>query len=291
MAMDRRQPKPMVQDGQHRLAAVVAAQELLDKLREMDPLEREALIEDGSSYQGILNDKGELLNELRVPAAFFVGMDPRNFAAIDDVLLRNANQLFTQAGEKHGGTLQTAARLITAFRSRDPRARIRKRLTNIDSMEVLKEGKDHLRKGAQIANTHARKIPLSNGVLAAAYYLIGTANGFDNRFVEAFWHGVINGVRQGTRYMLDDDDPRQALRTTMSEKKEKGRMPRPIDQLGIVITAWNNLVTGKHVRRMRWADGADLPELLICADRGPNASATPRSLVGEIDNLAEAASE
>lgn len=293
MAMDRREPTPMVQDGQHRLAAIDLAGDLLDQLRDMPDDERERLLASGAKdgrYAGILKPGSttELVDELKVPVSFYVGMPEENFAAIDDVLLRNASQLFTQAGEKNGGTLASAARLIHAYRTSDPRQRLRRRITNQDTLAILAEnGGDQLRKAASLANSHARK-KASTGVyaFAAAHYLLGEANGHDNVYVKAFFDGVLNGYRvsaDGTRVMLDDDDPRQALRVTMQDKLQQGKMPRPIDQLGIYITAWNMMVNGRHKRRITWYAGtSEIPKIDVCPDKGPNASAPPRALGTEV---------
>lgn len=242
-----------------------------------------AKVQDGQHRLAAIRDAGELIEDLKVPVAFFVGMAVENFKAIDDVLLRDAKQLFTMAGEKNGGTLRTATRLIIAYRSGDPRFRARRRINNMDSLNVLELGADQLRIAASVANSHGKKVDgLSHGPFAAAHYLLHTTNGADNPIVEAFFHGLLNDVRLDSNTKLPDDDPRKALRTTLLNFKLKGSTPRPLDQLGLIIQAWNYMVLGKGVRTFRWTNTSDIPEILLCQLDGENASAIPRALVGEI---------
>jgi hypothetical protein len=80
----------MLQDGQHRAAAIVEA--------------------------------GDVSQEpIRVPVAVFVGMPLENFKAIDEGRLRTAKQLFSKAGEKNATCLQTCVRLVHYHRDGDAR--------------------------------------------------------------------------------------------------------------------------------------------------------------------------
>lgn len=272
-----------VQDGQHRMAAIVAAQKLIDALKEdleAGRITLDALVKLLKTDLNFLQKV--LLEGVRVPAAFFVGMAPENFAAIDDVLARDAGQLFTMAGEKNGATLRGATRLVIAVKSGDARDAHRKRISNLEIMAAGNAGGEQLRRMASIANSHARKPKIGVAGFAAGMYLIGEKNGFDNLYFEAFMQGVISGLKTGTRTILDDEDGRRALRETILDKKAKGETFRALDQVGLIITAWNYLVQGKHTRKFRWAKTQDIPEIRVCHDRGPHASAVPRDLVGEV---------
>lgn len=290
-AMDRHEPSPRVQDGQHRMAAIVAAGQLLQRLKEMPEFERDELLaggrdEDGVQVQfrGLVDADGKLIDQLRVPAAFFVGMAEENFAAIDDVMLRNAAQLFTQAGEKNGATLQMAAGLIHYYRDGGKARRSKKKRTStLELMALANKCGDPLRHAAAVANSHARKAWIGVGPFAAAMYLIGEENGHNNKFVRAYFEGILTDMKVGTRTKLYNDDPRAAVRNTMWKKKEKKeRTPTP-DQLGILLTGWNLLVAGRNMQSIRWTQGAELPDILNCPD---TLSKPPRALTGDaLDEL------
>lgn len=249
-----------VQDAQHRLAAIVKA--------------------------------GEIVPDLKVPVAFWVGMPPENFKSIDEGLLRNATQLLTQLGEKNGATLRGAMRLIIAYKTGDEDARKRARLktTNATIIDTFGDHPDEVRTAATTAASHAKKVPMSQGALCALYYLLRNANGSDNEYVDAFFLGIIHGtttevgpdgVRVPTRLNLLPDDPRMALKTTLNQIKEKtGRAALGLDQLGLGIMAWNYMVNGKHVRTYRWSKDTRIPQIDICK---PGEGFVPRALVDEVD--------
>lgn len=298
MAMDvggegpgRDDDRPMVQDGQQRMAGIVAAQELIDMLRSAHS--------DGVSLDELANGSRvtrerieKLLAEptLKVPCSFFVGMPLEYFEAVDDVLLREARHLFTMRGEKNGATLQSASRLIMAHAAGgNVRSRLRQRQSNMSVTSMFYSDADVMRKAASVANAHAsRKAYTTPSAFAAAYYLIASANGPDNRYVEAFFGGLLSGVKHNTRTTLDEDDPRKVYRRVMHDYKMRGVRPVAADQMGMIIWSWNNMVRGNHVVRMKWTlKETPIPEPLICQDRGEGASAVPRALVGEILDLFE----
>jgi hypothetical protein len=247
----------MVQDGQHRMAAIVAAAEL-------DP-------------------------DIRVPVAYFVGMDPSNFKAIDEGLTRTAAQLFAMGGEKNGSPLKSALRLIIAYRSGDESARNRWRLrnTNAQLIDAFAADPEILREGAKLAVANASKVPMSGGAFTALHYLLYTANGVDNRYVTAFLHGISRGtLLNNARLKLEEDDPRESLRRTLQSFKEKNdRAASILDQLGLGILAWNMMVQGTHRRMLRWPKGTEIPQVIICKDT-PGA-VPPRALTGEITDAGE----
>jgi hypothetical protein len=252
----------MVQDGQHRMEALVVAAEL-------DP-------------------------ELRIPVAYFVGMPRENFKMIDEGLMRTASQLFAMGGEKNGGSLKSALRLIIAHQSGDAsvRAKLRLRNTNAALLEAFAKNPEMLRAGAKLASSYASKVPMSAGAYTALHFLLYSANGEDNRFVDAFFHGIVKGTMiNNPRMKLEDDDPRAALRRTLQTFKEKeGRSMLIMDQLGLGLYGWNNMVQGIHRRTLTWRKDSDIPQVLICKDT-PGA-VPPRALIGEVDtNATETADE
>lgn len=287
MAMDT---NGKVQDAQHRLGGIIRAQEILDAMtgdeltKHLDRLDAEAR----ARLTGMLSPGGRL----KVPFAFFVGMDPDNFKAIDEGLLRTANQLFTREGEKNSSVLQTALRLIIALREGDESARLRwrQKVTNQQLIDAFGPAGDELRKAASVGQSHAKKAKMSPGAFAAGQYLLydangtKTANGTENVFVDAFLEGVINGTEAGTRTQLLEDDPRAALRRTLGDyRASKGRSMPPLDQVGLMIMAWNYLVVGRNIRKLVWTKNTAIPQIVLCKDRGARKSAVPRALVGEVN--------
>lgn len=243
----------VVQDGQHRMAAILAAADL-------DP-------------------------DVRVPVAYFVGMDPMNFKTIDEGLARTASQLFAMEGEKNGAILKSALRLIIAYRAGDESARNKWRMknTNAQLIDAFTVNPDLLRVGGSLASGHAKKVPMSNGAFAALHFLLYTANGADNRFVTAFLHGISEGtLLNNTRLKLEDDDPRESLRTTLTSFKQKneGRAASILDQLGMGILAWNKMIQGDHRRTIRWPKGTEIPQIILCKDT--TGAVPPRALIGEV---------
>lgn len=242
-----------LQDGQHRLAAIVDAANELDI-------------------------------DLEVGMAFFVGMAPENFAAIDENLNRSPMDLFAKGGVKYGPAITTAIRLSLAFDQQTPRRLLREKQSNEAILSYFAEhDSDLLQEAAKFASTFYKRTKSSPGPLAAAFYLLHDANGKDNRYVHAFMDGLVTGLKSGTRITLDDDDPRKVVRNYFENVKDGKRRLPGIDALSIVVIAWNNVVQGLRPRNVRYTDDTPVPRIMICEDTGPNRSAVPSALVGEID--------
>jgi hypothetical protein len=244
-----------VQDGQHRLAAVVAAANELD-----DP-------------------------DFAVQMPFFVGMDPENFASIDEGLNRSAMDIFHVGGVPYGTAITTMTRLIIAMRDDAPRKRIRQKQTN-EAILSFYHGNDpdELVAAARFGTTHARKTFCTAGPLSAAYYMLRKANGADNTYVAAFLEGLVYDRKAGTRFTLDEDDPRKTARAYFINVKQNHKVLRGIEALSIIINAWNNMVLGRHPRTVSFTDDTKIPRITICADKGEKRSMPPRALTGEIVN-------
>lgn len=251
IAMDSR---AVLQDGQHRLAAIV--------------------------------DAGKEVPGLKVPLAFFVGMDPENFQAIDENLNRSPMDLFAKGGIKYGPTITTLIRLALAYQQDEPRKLLRVKLPNETILDYFKTGNTSLlEEGAKFGVANWKKTKSTPGPLAAAYYLLRTANDVDNEpnaYVQAFLDGLVTGLKSGTRIVLDDDDPRRVLRNHFERLKDEGKKFTPLDIVNVVIISWNNVVTGRSPRFFKYDDTASAPRILRCADRGPDRSACPTPLLGEI---------
>lgn len=226
----------LCQDGQHRLEALCAAAAL-------DP-EIEWL-----------------------PFAVFVGMPVENFKAIDEGRIRNARQLFGKAGEKNDSTLQTCVRLVHYVNDVSARQSARLRLPNQVVVDEFDADADNFRTAVAFGAAAARRIHCSPGAAAAAYYLIGKRNGgIENAYVDAFFFGLTEGTLPGTRYKLEETDPRQVLRRRFADLKMKSSKERrsSLSQTGMFIVSWNNCVTGRNPRTLYFSDDAPIPEILKC---------------------------
>lgn len=243
--------------------------------------------------RGILQDGQHRLNgvvragldmpDIKVPFAVFVGMPVENFKAIDEGLLRTAAQLFGKAGEKYGAIIQTMIRLATAYADVNPRRQMRLKVTNQTIVDTFEADAEELRASALWASSHAKKTYASNGPVAAARYLLRKHNGPDNAFVNAFFEGLATGRKYGTRLALDESDPRQVFREHLQTARMRGKRLSGIDMMALIILSWNNLVSGNRPRRIVFNDDTDIPRIVICRDKGNNASACPALLYGEVD--------
>lgn len=251
-AMDTR---GLLQDGQHRLQAIVEA--------------------------------GDHLGDLEVGMAFTVGMPEENFKAIDEGLLRSAADLFAKDGVTYGNQIQSMIRLIRAFEDVNPRRMFRLKATNEFIYDTFYGNEEELTMAARFGQTNYRKAYLTPGALGAAYYLLRKKNGPDNKYVEAFFEGLLTGRKAGTRLALDDLDPRAVTRQYFQNLKLNKKRFTGIEALAIIVMAWNNVVNGYRPRFVRFTDDQDIPRITICADRGPNASVCPEILYGEVDEYPE----
>jgi hypothetical protein len=252
MAMDCAEPTPNLQDGQHRLQAIVdAADEMLD---------------------------------LKLPVPFFVGMPEENFRAIDEGLNRSAQDLFAKSGEAYGSTIATCIRLAMAFQDQSPRRRIRESNTNEVVTRFFEQDPGELRDAAKFGSLNYKKAKTTAGPLAAARYVLRRANDPDNRYVEAFFSGLLTGRKHGTRLALDDNDPRAVVRQYFENVKLNNRRLTGIEAMSIIVMAWNNVVEDKRPRFVRFTDDTDIPRITLLKDDGstdPERNA-PRALGGEV---------
>lgn len=235
----------ILQDAQHRMAAVSQVGEQLD-----DP-----------DYQ--------------VPFAVFVGMPQENFKAIDEGRLRTATQMLKKDGRGNPTHLPTIVRTVAAFNSEAPRAAAKHiKIANAQLFAILDADREEYDEAAAFGGRHYRKTGVTPGALGAAYYLIRQANGHDNPYVDAFFEGFARNRKHNTNLVLPEDDPRAVLRT-----KFEYNSPKPIEAVFWFIHTWNNLVKGHHPRYLKANDDTPPPRILICL---PGEGITPRALAGEI---------
>lgn len=243
MAMDTR---GVVQDGQQRLQACVEA-------------------------------------ERDIETAFFVGMEPDNFKAIDEGRNRTAADLLGKDEEPNSSTASTTVKLIIATRKPFPRKVMKSKISNASIYDAFYGDRQRLRDAVQWSKRHHAKAGLVVAALAAGRYLIREVHDPENQYVEAFFNGLASGVKGETRILLDADDPRLKLREQLQTRREHRQRTSAIEQLGLIIWAWNCVASGRRARRVNWpelVEGA-VPAVTLCADRGHNASAPPELLRGE----------
>lgn len=237
-------------------------------------------LQDGQHRLHALIEAGKLSEELLViPFAVFVGMPLENFKAIDEGKLRTARQLFAKNEEKNATCLQGCVRLVYYNQDGNARQAAYLRLPNQVVLEVFDRDQEAFRVSTTYGVGQYKKIPgVSNAALAAAHYLIRKVNGADNDYVAQFFEALTSGLIPGTREVLDDDDPRRAFREKMATIKErvdkriKGERRSALTQVGMIITSWNNMVNSRRIRKLYFNDDNPIPAVLRCT---PGAGAVP----------------
>lgn len=254
MAMDA---NGRLQDGQHRLSALIAAAEETS---------------DESLY---------------IIAPFFVGMDPKNFLAIDEGGNRSPEDLFARGGESYGSAIATAVRLVIAFSDQSPKRALRERQTNESIVGWFSSDPEEFRLAARFGSAWGttRKTKITPGPLAAAHYVLRRANGLDNRYVDRFLMGLATGVKYHSRTLLDDFDPRRVTRAFFQNARENNRRVGGLEALSIVVLAWNNVVEGRSPRFVKFTDDHPIPRVTILKDSGDDSAiyTAPVALEGEME--------
>jgi hypothetical protein len=225
--------RAIVQDGQHRMLAQIAASEALG-------------------------------HDVTLPYAVFVGMPVENFKVIDEGMLRNARQLFGQQGEKNATALQTCVRLVHYSMDPDARRAARLKLPNQVVVDTFGADADEYREVTRLGMRDYAKCFTSAGSLAAAMYKIRKVNGTNNEYVGQFYDGLVTGRIPGTRMVLDDDDPRAVFRERMQALRLKGDKRSAMTQMGMIIATWNNCVSDRRVRTLYFNDETTIPAPLRC---------------------------
>lgn len=240
-----------LQDGQHRLKAIVEAAEALDE------------------------------PDLAVPFAVFVGMPVENFKTIDEGRLRTAAQMLRKDGLVSAGHLSTCVRVVAGYRSGNPRRFLRDYRTPIAAVyDQFEQNPERFQEAVTWAVRNYVRTDVTPGTGGAARYLLYEANGWDNPYVTAFLEGFCWQRKYNTAFVLPDDDPRKVLRSKIPPRSSKKR-PRPIELVGWFITSWNNLVLGNHPSSLRFNENSPIPQILTCL---PGQGVAPRALLGEVDS-------
>lgn len=235
---------PTLQDGQHRLSAIAKA-------------------------------------GVDVPILFTVGADPDNFKAIDEGLLRTAAQLLGKEGESNVRSLAALVKVIWVFDC-DDRSKVRTKLTNQQVIDGFGGQREEIRKAVNAGfRDYQRALVKSTNpnatAYAAAHYLLERANGADNPYVEAFFHGLTRERKLDRAHALDERDPRLKLRAYIGNYRAQRKNLPAFDQLCLIIVAWNHVIADRRRENLRWHANQPVPRIgTIAAD-----SPCPPLLEGE----------
>jgi hypothetical protein len=243
MAMDTR---PLVQDGQHRLHAI--------------------------ANTGV-----------EVPVPFFVGMPVENFAAIDEGRNRRIADLLGKDGERYSVLLQSMIKLMAQYRSDAPRSSRSAKVTNEEGLSMFGGDADEIRRAAHFAASKTKRADIPPTALGVAWYLLRETNGRDNPYVQAFFNGLVTELKGDTRVKLDEGDARLKVRDNIGNRRRTGKRIAAIDQLALIIQAWNYCVEGRRVNHVKVTSDKAVPRISLCH---PDLSATPALLAGEIEYAA-----
>lgn len=230
----------------------------------------------------------EQVPDLKVPMMITVGVDPDNFKAIDEGLLRSAADLFGRAQESYAGALSSLVRFVIALKDDSPKNRLRQRTTNAQVVDFFEANDtDDLRVSARYGVLNNRKVKCNATALAAAHYTISKANAADPTYVEAFFEGLTTGDYAHSRHRLPADDSRAALRRQFENFKEKKIRIFPIAIYSMIVHGWNNVVTGRTPHTITIIDEAAVPQPIISQPNPEQPDATPRCLTPDMRYLRE----
>lgn len=249
----------VLQDGQHRLMGIKMA---YDALKATQTLRSGDIKWDGSP----------------LPMIVFTGVDPANYDAIDEGLLRTAGDVLAagNVGLTYTTNVASTIRLCMALMSSNPRTASRGSMTNADVARFYEEhDSTQIIESVRYAMKHYKATKINFTALAVAHYMLRHANGATNTYLAAFFDGIATGCYSHSRLMLDDLDPRAVTRKYVANAREKKQRVSAINHYILIITAWNNLVAGRRVSYASVADDTDVPTIRICK---PEDSAAPSYL-------------
>ena len=233
----------VLQDGQHRLSAIVAADEV-------------------------------------TAIGCFVGMDPENFKFIDEGKLRSASDVLGMlTGSGRPPAMATAIRHISAYgrsyETGNVRLALRVKIANGELVKFFLADRENIVRCCEWARQVGRKAEIPVAALSVSRYLIEQANG-PTDYVDRFFHGVVTGGKPGgSRSGLDIDDPRVRLASNLRNRRLNGITTTTLDVVVLVIMAWNHVIEGSRPGHLKWPQGTRAPRPSICK---PGESAMPPML-------------
>lgn len=207
--------------------------------------------------------------ETPVEFIIFAGVDEDTFKVIGQGKTRTAADALSTVGATDTFKLSAAARLIYLYQSPDRQSWRRVPVTNDEAVELVQQEMDDLRESMNYGNRLMKSLPVIHSAATAAHFLINRKHGPGNPHVEKFFDGMLKHRR------LDDMDPRVKLDYFLANARAQGRRLANMDQLALIILAWNHIANGREVHNLRYTPKQmQVPEILIV----PAESAPPRAL-------------
>lgn len=213
-----------LQDGQHRLAAIVET--------------------------GITADM-----------MISVGMPPENFASIDTGRRRTAAQVIDMRGVPYSATVSGVVRLLHLHTVWGPLLldHTNERVDN-DEIAATYDDTDAGMLDRCVRWAHRLRAEIGAGPVgpAAAYYLICDAVGVDDPHVQGFGERLIRGSD------LDDKAPLHVLRRSLTRQATGvARKLVPAESMALVVKGWNAHHQGKRTKLLVVREGASMPSVVI----------------------------
>lgn len=207
--------------------------------------------------------------ETAVEFIVFVGVDEDTFKVIGQGKTRTAADALSTVGKGDVFKLSSAARLIYLYLSPDRQNWRRTPVTNDETVELVQAEGDAITASMTFGNKLMRQVPIIHSAATAAHYLITRKHGPGNPHVEKFFDGLMNHRR------LDEMDPRVKLDYYLNNVRAQKKRLSNMDQLALIILAWNLVANGREVQNIRWTPKSmTVPEILVV----PADSAAPRAL-------------
>lgn len=215
-------------DGQHRLAAIVQAGE----------------------------ERADPPVVVRMPITY--DLPPEAITHVDGGRKRTLSDLLSMEGEQNTTLTAAAVGLLLAYDSGEPFTSWRQRTTTYDQAQAVLTREPTLRHSVRRGDLLSKERSLAVLPTAAVvgYHLVSRAYGADK--AEEFLQPVRTGAG------LEHGDPRLVLRNHFLRLAGAGKRQRrfPINQLAVVIKAFNAWVAGRSIQMIYWRNSEEFPRLL-----------------------------
>lgn len=217
----------VLQDGQHRLSAVVAT-------------------------------------EVSVEMQISIGMPPENYDAIDTGLRRTFGDVVARHGFGNRNRVGTATRLIALYEDYPNRpwgakvnnAEIGQLISTIDPKSGQQVG-SIIHEATMTAQLLWAAFRINSGAAAVVVYELWKQVGREHPKVQEF----LEGLKVGN--IEDTEDARFALRRYMLSPT---RRSDAVYHIGMMLKSWNKFVRGEKVKALSFRKGEDMPRVLYPED-------------------------
>lgn len=167
---------------------------------------------------------------------------------VDTGIQRKLADSLRLRGETNSNELAAAINFLWRYEN----GRVRENSSVAPSMQQALAFVDQRPRLRSSVNATAHRAWGSKRAAAVAHYLVAALSQQDS---EAFFEGVFTGVNLGSH------DSRLRLReriTQLSRDRETNRSPAHV--LALYLKAWNDFVTGRECKTLRWRVGGAAPE-------------------------------